>query len=294
MLAFGVTESSKGWTETSTLIGLIVGGIALILFIIVELRHPSPIMELKVFKSGKFALGAITMWLMMIAMFGMMLIVPLYLQSIKGLTPFEAGLVIFPQALASGVMMPISGKLYDKFGARPLAIVGLAIIAGTLFTLSNLSVDSSKGFFVLCQIGMGLGMGTSMMALNTHVLQSAPLALVNRVTPLTSAAQQVMMSFAASGMISFLTSRTETHVEALKIPGKIMGAINSGKITPEVLPYVKQVQAATVSAFSNTFLLAAGIGVLGWLIAWTLKRPKQAPTTGDENKEASASMMMGH
>lgn len=294
MLAYGVTESSKGWTETSTLTGLIVGGITLILFIIIELRHSNPIMELKVFKSGRFTLGAIIMWLMMIAMFGMMLIVPLYLQSIKGLTPFEAGLVIFPQAIASGIMMPISGKLYDKVGARPLAIIGLAIIAGTLFTLSNLSVDSSKTFFVLCQIGMGLGMGTSMMALNTHVLQSAPIALVNRVTPLTSAAQQVMMSFAAAGMVSFLTSRTEAHTEALKIPGKIFGAISSGNITPDVLPYVKQVQEATVSAFSNTFLLAAGIAVIGWLLAWTLKRPKKEPAIGDENKEANASMMRGH
>jgi EmrB/QacA subfamily drug resistance transporter len=294
MLAYGVTESSKGWTETSTLTGLIVGGIALIFFIIVELRHSNPIMELKVFKSGKFTLGAIIMWLMMIAMFGMMLIVPLYLQSIKGLTPFEAGLVIFPQALASGVMMPISGKLYDKFGARPLAIIGLAIIAGTLFTLSNLSVDSSKTFFVLCQIGMGLGMGTSMMALNTHVLQSAPLALVNRVTPLTSAAQQVMMSFAAAGMVSFLTSRSEEHTEALKIPGNILVAVKSGNITPEVLPFVKQIQEATVSAFSDTFLLASGIAVLGWLLAWTLKRPKQAQATGNEDKEAKAAMMAGH
>jgi hypothetical protein len=49
-----------------------------------------------------------------------------------------------------------------------------------------------------------------------------------------------------------------------------------------------------VSAFSNTFLLAAGIAVIGWLLAWTLKRPKKEPAIGDENKEANASMMMGH
>jgi EmrB/QacA subfamily drug resistance transporter len=277
MLAYGVSESSKGWDSSSTLTGLIVGGVAMILFIIVELRHPHPIMELKVFKSKGFTLGAITIWLMMIAMFGMFLIMPLYLQTIKHYTPLETGLVIFPQAIASGIMMPISGRLYDKFGARPLGIVGLAIVAGTLITLSNISVDSSKVFFILCQISMGIGMGTSMMGLNTHVLQSAPRELVNRVTPLTSAAQQVMVSFATAGMVSFLTSRGKHYMGAIKNPADIQARLS-----------------AMVDSFGDTFLLAAGIAALGWLIAWTLKRPKVSSATDDENNQTKEAMMSGH
>jgi len=277
MLAYGVSESSKGWDSSSTLTGLIVGGVAMILFIIVEVRHPHPIMELKVFKSKGFTLGAITIWLMMIAMFGMFLIMPLYLQTIKHYTPLETGLVIFPQAIASGIMMPISGRLYDKFGARPLSIVGLATVAGTLATLSNISVDSSKVFFIICQISIGMGMGLSMMGLNTHVLQSAPRELVNRVTPLTSAAQQVMVSFATAGMVSFLTFRAKHYMGTIKNPADIQARLN-----------------ATVNSFGDTFLLAAGIAVLGWLIAWTLKKPKVQPETDDENKQASEAMMAGH
>jgi len=275
MLAFGVSQSAKGWTEKSTLIGLIVGGLALILFIIVELRHPSPILELKVFKSPSFALGAVTTWLMQIALFGMFLIIPLYLQTIKGYSPLETGLIIFPQALASGIMMPISGKLYDKFGARPLAIVGLAIVAGTLFTLSTISIESSRTFFILCQISMGLGMGTTMMALNTHVLQSAPRELVNRVTPLTSATQQIMVSFAVAGMISFLTSRSTHYMSTIKDPADITAKLN-----------------AMVSSFGDTFLLAAGLAVFAWVIAWTLKRPKVQK--GSEGNQPNASMMSNH
>jgi len=275
MLAYGVSQSSKSWTNSGTLTGLIVGFVALILFIIVELRHSNPIMELKVFKSAGFALGAVTTWLMQIALFGMFLIIPLYLQTIKGYTPFETGLVIFPQAVASGIMMPISGRLYDKFGARPLAIVGLAIVSGTLFTLSHLSIDSNKTFFILCQISMGLGMGTTMMALNTHVLQSAPRELVNRVTPLTSAAQQIMVSFAVAGMISFLTSRATHYMSTIKNPTDVPARLN-----------------AMINSFGDTFLLAAGIAVLGWIIAWTLKRPKIQK--GSEGNEPSAAMISGH
>lgn len=274
MLAYGVTQSSKSWTDSGTLTGLIVGGVALILFIIVELRHSDPIMELKVFKSSGFALGAITTWLMQIALFGMFLIIPLYLQTIKQFTPFETGLIIFPQAIASGIMMPISGKLYDKFGARPLAVIGLAIVTGTLFTLSHISVDSSRTFFVLCQISMGLGMGTTMMGLNTHVLQSAPRELVTRVTPLTSATQQVMVSFATAGMISFLTSRTTHYMSTIKNPADLHARMN-----------------AMVNSFGDTFLLASGVAVLGWIIAWTLKRPK-AQAGSEANKPNP--MMSGH
>ncbi|MGG0168497.1 DHA2 family efflux MFS transporter permease subunit, partial [Bacillus tropicus] len=277
MLAYGVSESSNGWDSSKTLTGLIVGGVALILFIIVELRHPHPIMELKVFKSKGFTLGAITIWLMQIALFGMFLIVPLYLQTIKHYTPLETGLVIFPQAIASGIMMPISGRLYDKIGARPLAIVGLAIVTGTLITLSNLSVDSSKIFFILCQISMGMGMGLSMMGLNTHVLQSAPRELVNRVTPLTSAAQQVMVSFATAGMVSFLTSRAKHYTTTIKNPADIQARLS-----------------AMVDSFGDTFLLAAGIAVLSWLIAWTLKKPKLETSTEDKNKQSSEMMIAGH
>lgn len=275
MLAYGVSQSTKGWTNSSTLMGLMVGGVALILFVIVELNHSDPIIELKVFRSAGFALGAVTTWLMQIALFGMFLIIPLYLQTIKGYTPLETGLVIFPQAVASGLMMPFSGKLYDRFGVRPLAIVGLAIVAGTLFTLSTLSINSSKIFFVLCQISMGIGMGTTMMPLNTHVLQSAPRELVNRVTPLTSAAQQIMVSFAVAGMISFLTSRTTHYMTAVKNPTELSAKLN-----------------AMIHSFGDTFLLAAGLAVLGWMIAWTLKRPKMKKSA--DGNEPNPTMMSGH
>ncbi|MED0970791.1 DHA2 family efflux MFS transporter permease subunit [Bacillus paramycoides] len=276
-LAYGVSQSSKGWTEQSTVIGLTVGLVALILFIIVELRHTHPLLELKVFKSSGFTLGAITTWLMQIALFGMFLIIPLYLQTIKHYTPLETGLVIFPQAIASGLMMPISGKLYDKIGARPLGLVGLAIITGTLISLSNLDIDSGKAFIVLHLISMGLGMGISMMALNTHVLQSAPKHLVNRVTPLTTATQQVMVSFATAGMVSFLTSRGEHYRSKITNPTDI-----------------KLMLKATVDAFGDTFLLAAGVALLGWLIVWFLRKPKADIKNTDENQEANATMMAGH
>ncbi|MEH7480166.1 MFS transporter [Neobacillus drentensis] len=212
-------------------------------------------------------------WISQIALFGVMIIVPLFLQTVRGYGALDTGLILLPQALASGVMMPIGGRLFDKIGARPLAITGLSIITVALFMLSRISMDTTTGFIITCLVMMGAGMGLSMMAINTHVLQAAPRHLVNRVTPLTTAAQQVMVSFAVAGMTGFLTSRITAHMTETANP-----------------------MEASVAAYGDTFLLAAGIALAGALLGIILSRPKQQPehAPDDETKDANAVMMAGH
>lgn len=148
-LAYGVNEGGSGkWSSTNAVIGLTVGGIALLLFIIVELRQKNPLLELRVFASSDFTRGIILTWIMQAALFGSMLFVPLYLQSIRHFTPLETGLILLPQALASGIGMPIGGKLFDKFGARPVAFVGLLIISSSLFLLSDISPTTSLSYIM--------------------------------------------------------------------------------------------------------------------------------------------------
>ncbi|PGL73484.1 DHA2 family efflux MFS transporter permease subunit [Bacillus sp. AFS055030] len=273
MLAYGVSQSSTSWTSRETLTGLIVGGVALLLFIFVELRLKQPLLELRVFKSSDFVRSILITWIMQIALFGSFLIVPLFLQTVKQYGAFETGLIMLPQAVASALMMPIGGKMYDKVGARPMALVGLTIITTSLFIFSKISVDSSNTFIMLTLAMMGAGMGLSMMPINTHVLQSAPRHLVSRVTPLTAAAQQVMVSFAVAGMAGFLTSSTKDYM------AKTTNPLN-----------------AMISAFGDTFLLAAGIALAGALLAIILRKPKvqEADASKEELDESKSSMMVGH
>ncbi|MEW4426441.1 DHA2 family efflux MFS transporter permease subunit [Paenibacillus pabuli] len=274
MLAYGVSEGGTSWTSTSTLTGVIVGGVALILFIIVELRHQNPLLELRVFKSSDFTRGIILAWVSQIALFGAMILIPLYLQQIKGYTALETGLILLPQALASGVGMPLGGRLFDKIGARPLAFVGLGIISGALFILSSITSETGLGLIILSLVMMGLGMGLSMMPLNTHVLNAAPRKLVGRVTPLTAAAQQVVVSFAVAGLTGFLTSRIATNTSGTDVGSVIKGL---------------------VSGFNDTFFLAACIALFGCLLSLILRKPKRMQEetlqTGDEPDPA---MIMGH
>jgi MFS family permease len=178
---------------------------------------------------------------------------------------------MLPNALASGVMMPIGGRLFDKVGARPMAFTGLTVITGALFMFSKISIESSNAYVMFTLGLMGAGMGFSMMPVNTHVLQSAPRHLVTRVTPLTTAAQQVMVSFAVAGMAGFLSSGIKEYLPKSETPLKAM-----------------------VSAYSDTFLLAAGIAVCGALLAIILRKPKLKNQSEPVNEEAKSSMMVGH
>jgi len=225
-----------------------------------------------VFKSSDFTRSIIITWIMQIALFGSFLIVPLYLQTVKGYGAFETGLIMLPQAVASALMMPIGGKLYDKVGARPLALVGLTVITGALYLFSTITLDSTNVFIILTLAMMGAGMGISMMAINTHVLQSAPRHLVSRVTSLTSAAQQVMVSFAVAGMAGFLTSSTKDYMTKIANPLEAM-----------------------ISAYGDTFLLAAGIALAGAVLSIILRKPVVSDIDqGELDEEAKSSMMVGH
>jgi len=275
-LAYGVNQGGgNSWSSTGAIWGLAVGGTALVLFIFVELSHKHPLLELRVFRSSDFTRGIILSWVTQAALFGSMLFVPLYLQQVRGYTPLETGLILLPQALSSGIGMPLGGRLFDKIGARPLAFVGLSIISTALYLLSGITVDTSLPVIMMCLALMGLGMGLTMMPVNTHVLNSAPREWVGRVTPLTTAAQQVVVSFAVAGMTGYLTSQIAVH----------MGEIKQGS-NPLV---------AAVQGFNDVFLLAAFIAGAGILLSLILRKPKVASlNSSKEVNKPDPAMMIGH
>ncbi|MNJ62095.1 hypothetical protein D3C77_579230 [compost metagenome] len=104
---------------------------------------------------------------------------------------------------------------------------------------------------------MGAGMGMTMMPLNTHILNSAPRRLVNRVTPLTSATQQVVTSFAIAGLTGYLTSHMTKHMTAPETAGDLL--------------------TSSTLAYGDTFFLTACIAVAGLLLSIILRKPRNKP-----------------
>jgi EmrB/QacA subfamily drug resistance transporter len=207
-LVFGVHQAGeKGWSDVWTLGSLLFGILVLAVFIRHELGQKHPLLELRVFRSPAFVHGIIVAWLNQIALFGSILLFPLYLQQVKGFSPLEAGLYIIPQAILSTIGINLGGKMFDRYGVRPVAIIGILSLSGSLLALTQVTAHSSP-FYIMCSFAFaGLGQGLTMMQINTHVLKSAPKELVSRVTPITTSAQQIMSSFGVTITMAYLAGR---------------------------------------------------------------------------------------
>ncbi len=269
-LAYGVSEGGHDWTSAKTLIGISIGIVSLVIFIIVELRQKQPMLELRVFRSMDFSRGIVIQWISQIALFGTMFLIPLFLQTAKGYSAFETGLIMLPQAIAAGIFMPISGKLFDRIGARPLVISGMALLTIAAFLITRIGADDGISSLMLPLALIGAGMGLSMMPLNTHLIQSAPQNLVGRVTSLTNAAQQVMASFAIAGLTTILTKRFTFHVEdGIKTPLEMWA-----------------------SSYSETFLVLVVIAIIGMLLGFLLTKPKKLTSDEESSNTAEVPIMM--
>ncbi|WP_261305504.1 MDR family MFS transporter [Paenibacillus andongensis] len=264
-LSYGITQGAESWTSDKTLWGIIMGAVALIAFIIVELKSKLPLLELRVFRSIDFSFGIFVQWVLQFCLFGAIFLLPQFLQQARGYGAFDTGMTLFPQALASAVMMPIGGYLFDKIGVRWLVVVGLSLVSGAIFQYSHVSLTTEGHDLILPLIMAGSGMGLMMMPLNSHLIKKAPHDLVSRVTSLTSAMQQVINSFAVATLVTILSSHVNSSITAKNI------LINS--------PADKQkaMLAVAPEAFGQTFHVMLIIAICGIFLGLFLRRDKTQP-----------------
>jgi EmrB/QacA subfamily drug resistance transporter len=263
-VSFGVSQStSAGWTAPPTLGGIGLGLVALVAFVKHELQVADPILNLRVFRSRDFTLGVLTQWAAVAAMFGTFFLVPLFLQQVRGYGALETGVFTLPAAIMSAIFMQLGGRAFDRLGVRPPLLFGLTLIGASLWMMSGLSGDATGLDLLLPMALMGSGMGSMMMALNTHVLNSAPRDLVGRVTSLTNALQSVVASLAIATWATLLQTRIPVHMSAAAIT-------THGALTPPA------VADATAFAFGDVYRAALLVIAIGWLLAWTLRRVRPA------------------
>lgn len=278
-LCYGVSEGSISWTSPETLGGLIVGVLALITFIVVETRSANPLLELKVFRSIHFSLAIVTQWVGQAALFGALFIVPVFLQQIRGYGAFDTGLTLLPQAAAAAFFMPISGVLFDKIGARPLVILGLAITAAAGFILAGVGIHTTGKDMIGPLAMYGAGMGLMFMPLNTHLINTAPRELVTRVTALTNALQQVISSITVAGLTTFLTSRPDYQaatrmIKAAAAQAQQAAAHGQHAAATATSGLPDPIARLFSLAFDDSFRLIAIIAVVGAAMGLLLKRTR--------------------
>ena len=117
------SAGNKGWNVPEVYVTIVIGMVALLFFIVRQFNLKHPMLEFRIFRYPMFALSSVISIVLAMAMFSAMLLLPIYVQTIRGIGTLESGLLMLPGALLMGIMSPITGKLFDKFGGRVLAIM---------------------------------------------------------------------------------------------------------------------------------------------------------------------------
>jgi len=208
--------------------------------------------------------SAITSTVLAMVVMGGMILTPVYLQNVRGIEPMASGLIMLPGALVMAVMSPITGRLFDKFGPRILAIIGMSIMAVTTYMLSQLSIDSSLTYIISVYTIRTMGMSLVMMPVMTNGLN----ALAPRLNPHGTAAnntiQQIAGAIGTAILIAVMNSKAMTTQKLLE-----------EEASKQVLPTEELVlmsQQALLEGINLAFLVATGFTIVTLILSFFLKR----------------------
>jgi EmrB/QacA subfamily drug resistance transporter len=214
LLAFSKGQT-EGWDSFFIVSLFFVGIMSLVFFVWVELGKDQPLLDLRLLKIPAFSISILTSGFVMMGMMGGVFLMPIYLQNIQGLTAMESGLLLMPQSIAMAVMMPISGKLMDKYGVGPIGLVGLIIMAVTTYELHNLEVNTMHVWIDTVLTIRGIGIGLCMMTLSTAGMNAVPRQSVGDASPLSNVLRQVMSSFAIALLTVMMQNRQTFHMASI-------------------------------------------------------------------------------
>ncbi|WP_066191610.1 DHA2 family efflux MFS transporter permease subunit [Gracilibacillus timonensis] len=262
---YGVSNASAdGWGDTIVLTTLIVGVISLVLFVIRQLKMDKPLLDLRPYKYPMFSLASIIMVVNAVAMFSGMILTPAYVQDVRGISPMHSGLMLLPGALIMGLMSPITGKLFDKFGPRVLAFVGLTVTGVSTFMLAHVQLDSTYTYIVVVYALRMLGMSMVMMPIMTNGLNQLPTSLNPHGTAINNTAQQVSGAIGTAVMITIMNSVATSEGESL------MQGVDPATVTDATM--MSMSQQALLAGIQYSFYVALGINIVALILSLFMKR----------------------
>ncbi|WP_019720093.1 DHA2 family efflux MFS transporter permease subunit [Heyndrickxia coagulans] len=264
-LLYGFSSaSSDGWTDPVVLTALIAGSLALIAFVIRQFMMDEPLLDLRVYKYPMFALASVIAIVNAAAMFSGMILTPAYVQNVRGISPLDSGLMMLPGAIVMGIMSPITGKLFDQFGPRVLAVTGLSITAVSTYMLANLQIDSSYTYIILVYTLRMFGMSMVMMPIMTNGLNQLPSRLNPHGTAVNNTAQQVSGSIGTAVFVTIMNAVTKSKAEDL------MSGINPLHFTAADKAALGQ--KALLAGIQYSFYVALAINIVVLIMSLFVKR----------------------
>jgi len=244
-LTYALIEANTyGWDSARILGAFAVAGVSILTFVLLERYQRAPMLPLELFRSGTYTGANLVVLLVALAMFGVFFFLSLYMQNVLGYSPVQTGAAFLPMTILIILVAPIAGRTSDRIGSRGLMTAGMILIAVQLLYFSRLGVDASFWNLLPAFLVGGVGMSLTM-------------------TPSAAAAtRSVSVDKAGVGSAVLNASRQIGGSLGIALIGAII-ALEGGERTPE----------AFVDGLQTALLVAAGIAVLGAVVAFSLVRP---------------------
>ncbi|MEB5856476.1 multidrug efflux MFS transporter [Enterococcus gallinarum] len=274
-LLYGFSSvGGKGWGSVEVISFLVVGVLFIAFFAWRQLHIEHPFLELRVFSSKTFTLAAILSGVTNMALVGAEMVLPLYIQNIRGESAFHSGLMLLPGALVMGAMMPITGAIFDKYGAKRLAITGMFILTAATLPFAFLTKDTPILHIVILYAIRMFGISMVMMPVTTSGMNALPGNLISHGTAVNNTFRQVASSIGTAILISVLSNVTKGNLPS------------EGLLKATPLAYKEKAIEATLSGYHAAFYVAVVFGFLGFLIAFALKKkePQLTVLKGGDGK----------
>lgn len=244
-------EGEGGWGSTKVIVALTIGIVALVLFSIRQLTMKQPMMNLRAFKYPMFIVGVLMVFICMMIILSSMLVLPMYLQNGLALSAFYAGLVMLPGGIINGIMSPIMGRLFDKYGPKWLVIPGLVIVAIALWFFSSLTTASTIALIIVLHSLLMIGISMIMMPAQTNGLNQLPRQFYPDGTAIMNTLQQVAGAIGTALAVSIMTAGQQKYLNTAA-DGNMANALTAG--------------------VQNAFMFGMVMAIVGLIVAFFIKR----------------------
>jgi DHA2 family multidrug resistance protein len=204
--------NTGGWTSTFILTCFTLAFASLVVFLVIELNIREPLVDLRLLKNFNFGMSNLVLFIFGMGMFGSTFLLPLYLQNGLGFTAFQSGSLFLPIGFIQGIMAPLAGFLSDKVNPKIPAMIGIVLLAVSLFINHFLSLFSQTQSVMFSLYLRGLGMGLIFTPLSALSLSEIPREKMAQASGLFNVLRQVGGSFGVAIMGTLLTDRTTFHL----------------------------------------------------------------------------------
>ncbi|MCP3806515.1 DHA2 family efflux MFS transporter permease subunit [Paenibacillus sp. Lou8.1] len=263
-LLYGFSDAgTSGWGSIPVLSTLIVGTIALILFIVRQLKADEPMLEFRIFKYDVYSLTTIINVIVTMALYAGMILLPIYLQNIRGFTPLQSGMLMLPGAILMGLMSPVTGAIFDRIGARWLSVIGLLIMVITTWEFTRLTETTTYMTLLINYTVRMFGMSLLMMPIQTAGLNQLPQRLNAHGTAMSNTLRMISGSIGTAILVTVMSTQSSNRLTSIVTSEGISVTDKAGMLAAG--------NQATIYGINSAFIIATALSVAALLLAFFIK-----------------------